>query len=68
MTAVGGQDESAVVWEMVGHSGGRLLVPEFGVSLTIPAGSVPPEVNYKLYVGVLNRTNLSLALNEKQVS
>ena len=66
LISLGGRDE-AVVWEMMGHSGGRLVVPDYGVSLTIPEGSIPQDTNYKLYVGVLLRVNISTALTERQV-
>lgn len=66
VASLGGRDE-AIVWEMMGHSGGRLVLPEYGVSLTIPEGSIPLETSHKLYVGVLLRGNISSALSDRQV-
>ncbi|XP_047737990.1 netrin receptor UNC5C [Hyalella azteca] len=41
------------VWEEFGSSGGRLIVPEYGVSLTVPQGSIPHDKKCKLYLSVL---------------
>ncbi|KAF2355547.1 UPA domain [Trinorchestia longiramus] len=61
----GGGDDT-VVWEMVGHSGGRLVVPEYGVTLTVPEGAIPPDTSYKLFIGVLLRLDVSLPLTQHQ--
>lgn len=61
-------ENEAIVWEIVGSSGGRLVVPEYGVSLTITEGSISQDSTHKLYLGVLFRTDISTVLSEQQVS
>lgn len=56
-----------IVWEDVGSSGGRLVVPEYGVSLTVPEGSIPSDKTCKLFLAVLPNAHFTPSLTERQV-
>ena len=62
-----GAHGEGTVWQEMGSMGGRMVVPEYGVSLTIPEGSLPPDVSHKFFLAVLPRAKLFPPLNEKQV-
>ena len=53
---------------MVDSSGGVLVVPEYGVTLTIPHGAIPNGSGHKMYLGVLPTGHgLSATLSQRQV-
>ncbi|XP_069999606.1 netrin receptor UNC5C isoform X2 [Penaeus vannamei] len=40
-------------WGVMTAAGGRLVVGEYGVVLTVPEGALPPEARQQMYIGVM---------------
>ncbi|XP_072039232.1 LOW QUALITY PROTEIN: netrin receptor UNC5C-like [Amphiura filiformis] len=49
-------DTSCMAWGMVTHRGGRLVIPDTGISLFIPEGALPKGTSEDLYVAVSRET------------
>ena len=54
-------------WSVLGSSGGRIIVADCGVSLTVPEGALPPDEMQKLYIAVVTRPKNPPVLSDKQV-
>ena len=57
-----------ISWGTIGSSGGRLVVPEYGVSLMVPEGALPPDMKQNIYIAVITRPKNPPVLTERQVS
>ncbi|CAL4079276.1 unnamed protein product [Meganyctiphanes norvegica] len=53
-------------WGVVTSDGGRLVIPECGVTLTIPEGALAPDTQEELYVAVVPQPHSFPNLNERQ--
>ncbi|XP_068223501.1 uncharacterized protein [Palaemon carinicauda] len=53
-------------WGMMTAAGGRLVVSEYGVVLTIPAGALPPETRQPVYVTVTPHPHHAPHLTDRQ--
>ncbi|XP_066986698.1 netrin receptor UNC5B-like isoform X1 [Macrobrachium rosenbergii] len=53
-------------WGVMTASGGRLVVSEYGVVLTIPAGALPPETRQPVYVTVTPHPHHAPRLTDRQ--
>lgn len=53
-------------WGVMTSTGGRLVVAEYGVVLTIPSGALPPEVRQQIYVSVAPNLHPTLNLTDRQ--
>lgn len=55
-------------WGVVTSAGGRLVVAEYGVVLTIPGGALPQDTRQQLYVSVSPNLHHAPNLTDRQVS
>ncbi|CAL4105766.1 unnamed protein product [Meganyctiphanes norvegica] len=53
-------------WGVVTSAGARLVVPECGVSLTLPEGAISKDTQQELYVAVLSRPQQPPRLTDRQ--
>ncbi|KAG7176925.1 Netrin receptor UNC5C-like, partial [Homarus americanus] len=53
-------------WGMMTSVGGRLVVAEYGVVLTIPSGALPPDTRQQVYVSVGPNLHPAPALTDRQ--
>lgn len=54
-------------WGWVTSAGGRLVVAEYGVVLTIPSGALPPDTRQQFYVTVDSCAGNTPTLTDRQV-
>lgn len=54
-------------WGTVTSAGGRLVVAEYGVVLTIPSGALPPDTRQQFYVTVDSCAGNTPTLTDRQV-
>ncbi|KAK3593613.1 hypothetical protein CHS0354_025501 [Potamilus streckersoni] len=59
-------DTDAVTWSTFNHTGGRLLIPESGVSLIIPEGAIKKGQTEEIYMAVCRDDKDRPKLTDKQ--
>ncbi|KAG1672763.1 Netrin receptor UNC5C [Nymphon striatum] len=59
-------EADCIVWGVMDKSGGRLSIPEIGVSLTVPQGAIRKGASEEMYIAVLKENKDKPSIFESQ--